>query len=369
MEKAAGEDENVEERGTAAPSSGGPAAKKKKKRAAASGAGRCDDVFPNIFARLPARSAVASMALSKHHRAMICSPEFRTLHCRLGAPLPQPHIAYVATAEIRRRPERDPVIGYHGFHVTGGGGGGGLRSNEDPMRVLCGGRYLETSYANTCDGILVLGNKEFSSRCRCILWNPAVADVAEEVTIFPGLSPNKEHVVFGMGCGRKSKTYKVLMCRENATTRSSFSYNYNNWSGKEGGYKVKSRADYALLMSDVHGQEEARLLTVLSTPRNQENEEINLKSLYMDGTFYLLHLYEPVILAVDMDDETVNTILLPGEHLQGRPQLLDMSSRLCVVGIDGHRRTVWLITTGSGDASLRRSATPLPRMSFTVPQS
>ncbi|BAT06023.1 Os08g0491600 [Oryza sativa Japonica Group] len=108
------------------------------------GAAICDDVVRNIFARLPARDAVASMALSWHHRRLITSPDFVRLHCRHGAPLPRPHIAYVATAPVvthrdmlarinslqergRQReryddPEPDRFSStsrYHGFHVAG----------------------------------------------------------------------------------------------------------------------------------------------------------------------------------------------------------------------------------------------------------
>ncbi|GJN01885.1 hypothetical protein PR202_ga19187 [Eleusine coracana subsp. coracana] len=304
MEKAAGEDEVVEERETAASSAGAPPGKKRK-RVEASGAGICDDILSNILARLPTRSAVASMALSKHHHALNCSPEFRSLHCRLGAPLPRPHIAYVAAAAIRRMPEHDPVSGYYSFHVAGGG----VKTNDDdPIRVLSGGRYLETSCANTCDGIVVLSCKEFSSSCRCTLWNPAVADDAVEVIIstFPGLSPESECIVLGLGRGRRSETYKMLVSRKDNTRYIG--------GGKLSGCREKWRSDYALLLisapGDAHRQQDARLLTVLPTPPSSK-EEINLKSLkslYIDGTIYLLHVHEPTnILAVDIDDETVDT--------------------------------------------------------------
>jgi len=47
--------------------SGSPAA------AASGGAGMCDDVLRGVFARVPARTAVASMVLSKHHQTLLCS--------------------------------------------------------------------------------------------------------------------------------------------------------------------------------------------------------------------------------------------------------------------------------------------------------
>ncbi|GJN01889.1 hypothetical protein PR202_ga19191 [Eleusine coracana subsp. coracana] len=124
-----------------------PAARKRKRGGRrsgdASGKGICDDVIRSIFARLPARAAVASMVLSKDHRRMICSPEFRSLHCRLAPPLPPPHIAYVATAPIRRRSDRDPVSGYHGFHVAGPG----ITGNGGPMRALSGWKYLNMKFS------------------------------------------------------------------------------------------------------------------------------------------------------------------------------------------------------------------------------
>ena len=62
--------------------------------------GMCDDVVRSIFARVPARTAVASMALSSHHRRLMLCPDFIALHCRLGPPLPRPCIAYIATAKV-----------------------------------------------------------------------------------------------------------------------------------------------------------------------------------------------------------------------------------------------------------------------------
>ncbi|CAL4945084.1 unnamed protein product [Urochloa decumbens] len=103
----------------------------------------CDDVLRSIFARVPARTAVASMALSKHHRLLIHCPDFRALHRRLAPPLPRPHVAYVATAKLRRSGGggargSDLVSGYHGFHIAGGG-------SNAPMRALAGPTYLGKS--------------------------------------------------------------------------------------------------------------------------------------------------------------------------------------------------------------------------------
>nr|CAB3485596.1 unnamed protein product [Digitaria exilis] len=184
MENSAGKDNIAEDHG-----GGGPVVSRKRKRAATDGAPSgpgllWDDVLINIFARLPARAAVACMSLSKHHHQLIRGPEFATLR-RLAAPLPRPHIAYLATAPIKRRPgQKKPVNVFHDFHVAGGGLRGGGAAG--PMRSLAGWRYLEMSYINTCNGVVLLA-KEFSRPCRCILWNPAVADGdgVEEVTV-PG---------------------------------------------------------------------------------------------------------------------------------------------------------------------------------------
>ncbi|KAF8702271.1 hypothetical protein HU200_033039 [Digitaria exilis] len=262
MEKAAAEDEPEK-------AAQGAAAPRKKQMASAtidggaSGQARiCDDVAVSILARLPARAAVSCTALSKHHRRLIRSLEFASLHCRLGAPLPPPHIAYLATAPIKRRPEQtDPDSVFHGFHLAGAVG---LRRGDAPMmRALTGWRHLGTSYVNTCNGVVLLAPKEFSKTCKCTLWNPAVADVSRE---------------------------------------------------------------------GVDGQ-------------------IKQKSLYMDGTIYLLHLEKSAILAFDVDDETATKISIPGERQQddrplhdGKFELIEMSGRPCMVTIDGCCLALWLLT-------------------------
>ncbi|CAN6240704.1 unnamed protein product [Urochloa humidicola] len=213
MEKAVGE--IADEREAAPPR--GPAPSSKRKRAAtdggAPGASVCDDVVTNIFARLPARTAVACTTLSKHHRGLIRSPEFTSLHRRLGAPLPSPHIAYIATAPIRRRPEqKKPVNVFHAFHVAGSGGGGGA-----PMRSLAGWRYLGMRYINTCNGVVLLARKKFSCPCRCVLWNPAVADGGVTEVTIPDPWETSDYRILGLGYGRRSETYKLLMCRRTGT--------------------------------------------------------------------------------------------------------------------------------------------------------
>ncbi|TVU15962.1 hypothetical protein EJB05_39507, partial [Eragrostis curvula] len=259
-----------------------PNAKKRKTRTDkdAPGAGVCDDVLLNIFARLPARAAVTCMALSKHHHRLICSPEFRSLHYRLGAPLPHPHIAYVVTRPIKRRPEhKDPVSMFHGFHVAGAG-----YSANAPMRSIVGATYLDTRYVNTCNGIVLLSNEEVSDTCR-------------------------------------SKTYQLLMCAQ----------------------KGKHCKDYLLViyeLGDIKKQP-----TVLA---EGVDGEIDVESLYMDGIIYLRDVTNSVILAFDIDHETVTSISMPpplairGNRLVSK--LLELSGRPCVAIKYVGNRALWTLT-------------------------
>ncbi|CAN6236089.1 unnamed protein product [Urochloa humidicola] len=320
MEKKAGEDEILEqERGTTAVIA--PAPKKRKTKAVdgAPGADVCDDVAGNILARLPARTAVACTVLSKRHCRLIHSPEFRSHHLRLAPPLPRPQIAYVATAPIRWRPDHKTVSGYHGFHVAGAG----LR-RHDPVRVLAGGRYLGTRYANTCNGVVLISGEEYSAPARCALWNPAVADDAKEVTI-PDSWPDSTYLVLALGYGRSSETYKLLVCRKHRHGRN---YKY-------------SAMIYALGGDDVENPKRPPELAVLSARLNDKANFGWLKTLYIDGTIYLLHFHETAVLAFDVDEETVSAIDLPGVH---RAELFEMSGRPCVVATDGGNRTLWRLT-------------------------
>ncbi|GJN22872.1 hypothetical protein PR202_gb10476 [Eleusine coracana subsp. coracana] len=122
-----------------------PATRKRTKRRqatspAASGAAvMCDDIIRNIFARLPARTLVASMMLSKHHCRMILSPEFSSLHCRLGPPLPHPQTAYIVTVAIAHKCGGYIVSGFHQFHVADAGRLG----CDAPMRSLTGTKHMQ----------------------------------------------------------------------------------------------------------------------------------------------------------------------------------------------------------------------------------
>ncbi|KAL6652126.1 hypothetical protein ACP70R_011051 [Stipagrostis hirtigluma subsp. patula] len=322
----AGESEGQE---AALPASA-PDAKKTKRGAEdeAPGGGMCDDVVHNIFARLPARAAVASMALSKHHRRLIRSPEFGALHCRLAPPLPRPHVAYVATDAIKIRPgQEEPLSGYVGFHVAGGGLSGG-DGNNAPMRALAGERYLDRRYVNTCNGVVLLASREYSAPCKCILWNPAVAGVVKEVTV-PAEPAGSELLVLGLGYGRKSNAYKLLLCRAGAAHRF-------------------DHADCSLVMyelGDVEHQPQLQTVTPAELVR-----EINEESIYIDGTIYLLDKKISAILALDVDEGTVTSIHMPlGPDGDPTPSLnvvsnlMELSGRPCLVTRYGSSKALWLL--------------------------
>ncbi|KAK3145667.1 hypothetical protein QOZ80_3BG0255860 [Eleusine coracana subsp. coracana] len=247
-----------------------PAACKRKRRrrtktrAIAATSSSCDDVVRSIFARLPARAVVASMVLSKHHRRLMCCSDFRNLHCRLGPPLPRPHIAYVATAKLTRRSGEDPVSAFHGFHVAGAAG---LDSAAAPMRSLAGATYHNRRYVNTCNGVVLLSGEQ---------------------------KPNT-----------RSHTYKLLLSRRRKRTFTLLSDPPITRHPKE------------LLVYELG--ESPALRTVLSD--GLLNGEISKKSLYIDGVIYLLHIYNSVILAFDVDDETVTTIHAPDGH---KPNYMEM---------------------------------------------
>ncbi|CAN6249948.1 unnamed protein product [Urochloa humidicola] len=329
MEQKAGEDEIAEKREKAAASG-------KKHRPAidgASGAGFSDEVTGNILARLPTRAAVACTALSKRHRRLIRSPDFRSLHRRLAPPLPRPHIAYMTNAQARQRNWHGRVSDFHGFHVAGAGltGGGGA-----PMRALAGGRYLKKQYINTCNGVVLLATGEKmlkSKRPTCVLWNPAVADDDKEVTVpYPWKGSYR---ILGLGYGPRSETYKLLLWRR--------------WRLEcEPPEKKYSTELLVYTLGTGGAQEQPRSLMVF--PAGMSGSIIP-ESLYLDGTVYILHDCSPsAIIAFDVDYEKVTVIDIPGDRDPGWPwharsKLMEMSGRLCVVTNHGHHRVaIWLLT-------------------------
>ncbi|CAL4928027.1 unnamed protein product [Urochloa decumbens] len=296
--------------------------------------GMCDDVLRNIFARVPARTAVASMALSKHHRSLMLCPDFRALHRRLAPPLPHPHIAYVATAKVRRSggARARPVSGYLGFHIAGGGSGSG--SSNAPMRSLSGPLYLDKKYVNTCNGIVLLAGKPRPNTC--VLWNPAVADEEKEVTV--PVSDHDDPVILGLGYGPRTQTYKLLLTRRRLR-RAVLKSN-----------PPITRYPKELLVYTLGGgaetkKQQPRLRAVSSSGEGAAGE-FRGQALYMDGTIYLLDVIKTAILAFDVESETVTYIGLPPPR-HGAFKLMEVSGRPCLDMYDGAgagSRALWLLT-------------------------
>ncbi|TVU15960.1 hypothetical protein EJB05_39505, partial [Eragrostis curvula] len=315
----------IEEQETAAPSA--PGAKKTKSNDDdAPGAGICDDVIENIFARLPVRSAVASMVLSKKHQRLICSPDFRSLHFRLGEPLPTPHIAYVVTAP-KRRYKHEPVDGqFHRFNVAGAG-----LSKSAPMRMAADERYPKMKYVNTCHGILLFAGE--TNLPTCVLWNPAIAE--KEEVIFPYTMTNSDYDILGLGYGPRSKTYKLLLSLRMKLSMVLLSC------------PPKSTYRKNLLVHTL-GMAGEKLRSVSCLSSSGMDREISRQSLYIDGTVYLLYdMLE--ILAFNIDSETLTKIDMPGsERYPGgnlvTSKLMQISDRPCLVKNDNGHRALWVLT-------------------------
>ncbi|RLN41394.1 hypothetical protein C2845_PM01G06780 [Panicum miliaceum] len=284
--------------------------------AAASTSSICDDVLRRIFARLPVRTLVASMALSKHHRRMILSPEFRSLCCRLGPPLPAPHIAYIATAKIssscgqrtrRRRAQR----------------------NNAPTRSLVGPRYIDKKYVNTCNGVML-----FAGSRGCVLWNPCVANSDKEVAI-PGWKKNNGDRVLGLGYGKRSQTYKLLVSRKCEGDSSS----------------RRSHPEYPkdLLVYSLGDAAGSRCSYGWCCLADKKDKKIVVNSLYLDGIIYLLHVPKKMVFAFDVDNETVATINLPEKvHIHDdyleTYRLMEVSGHPCIETSQWECRTLWVLT-------------------------
>ncbi|CAO2036307.1 unnamed protein product [Urochloa humidicola] len=110
------------------------------------------------------------------------------------------------------------------------------------------------------------------------------------------------------------------------------------------------RIEYSLAIHSLGVGDNVEKQTPLRTLLSEEVDgKIKQKSLYMNGTIYLLYLEKSVILAIDVDDETVSKIDIPGEHKEraiwyGRFKLIEMSGRPCMVTIDGDCISLWLLT-------------------------
>ncbi|KAG2553967.1 hypothetical protein PVAP13_9KG632401 [Panicum virgatum] len=297
--KKARKDETEEAAAAAAPRK--PSTKRKRKSkskskskrgssAAAASTTICnDDVLRSIFARLPVRSLVASMTLSKHHRRMILSPEFRSLCCRLGPPLPAPQIAYIATEKISSRCRQRTVSAFHSFHVADAAG---PSSCNAPTRSLIGPRYIDMEYVNTCNGVLL-----FDGSQRCVLWNPCVANSDKEVAI-PGWKHYNGDRVLGFGYGRRSQTYKLLVSRKCEGDSSPRRRSHREYPKDLLVYSLRDTGEQMRLRMMLPGRQEGE--GFFYQPYNY-SQEIVLNSIYIDGIIYLLHVPKRVVFAFDVD--------------------------------------------------------------------
>ncbi|GJN26579.1 hypothetical protein PR202_gb14521 [Eleusine coracana subsp. coracana] len=281
----------------AAPSA--PDAKKKKNSDGAPGAGVCNDVLDNIFARLPTRSAIASMVLSKHHHRLICSTEFRNLHFHLGARRPNPNIAYLVTERDEHKDDE-----FQSFHIAGAGV---IHSNA-PMRTLAGEKLHEMKYVNTCNGILLFAGDTNSKTSTCILWNPAIAEKEVSVPYTVNQDPDDlfemmtgyDYSILGLGYGPRSKTYKLLLSLRVRLSRVLQSA------------PPQKTYDRELLVYTLGvAGEQPRFVTLLWSGRDRK---IRRQSLYVNGVIYFMS-DDSDIHAFDIDNETITEIDVPGSDI------------------------------------------------------
>lgn len=117
---------------------------------------------------------------------------------------------------------------------------------------------------------MLLAVEWYSASCSCVLWNPAIADVVEEVTV---PDPNhqlvsSEYLILGLGYGLRSKTYKLLlMCHKEG--------------GSNGGTLAPATSRCSLASFSLGSDEKEP--TELPAQRVGDEEE----SLYIDGKIYL----------------------------------------------------------------------------------
>ncbi|KAL6651299.1 hypothetical protein ACP70R_010224 [Stipagrostis hirtigluma subsp. patula] len=306
---------------------------------AKAGVSICDDVLPNIFARLPARAAMRCAALSKRHRRLICDPDFWLLHRRVSPPPPRPHIAYMVTSTAQL-----PSLVFHEFHLAGHGGGGGGGTGSDLRRALIerqptlDGNYLR--YVGPCNGIVLVAPRRFHGATSVVLFNPALAggedEVVVEIDTLPHLAPPGCYRVAGIGYGPIGRRHKLLVARVEWSIEDPYGSRQVRYNTKE------------LLVCSLGGltcPQQWRRAAVLT---GQAGTKISGKSVYLDGKIYLLADHSWVF-AFAVDDETVTAIDLPGElaplNSHAKPKLMEMSGRLCVAAPSGNDNfAIWSLT-------------------------
>jgi hypothetical protein len=164
-----------------------------------------------------------------------------------------------------------------------------------------------------------------------------------------------QFLALGLGYGRRSDTYKLLLCRKDRFRIHRFIRSHD---GKIVATSTGGRThqfEYSLVVHSLGGGGGAAdmplrtvlpMETVLSYKDEVDQEIMERKSLYMDGTIYFLYWRKNVMHAFDVDNETVHTIDMPGDRQKDNVQLIEMSGRPCLVIITARDRiALWLLTT------------------------
>lgn len=249
-------------------------------------------------------------------------------------------------------------------------------------------RAAPLTHASAPFGVLLIARKGFSDPCRCTLWNPTVTDVAREATVpnppsekksVPIVLCNEEDkdssiktelwdkktklLALGLGYGPRSKTYKLLVCHKDISRIHRFRPSLRGKHERSFVGGPTHHIEYSLVVHSfsVSGDatyKETPLRTVFNmgtvlSSKEEVDEEIIQKSLYMDGRIYVLYWKTNVILAFDVDDEKVRTIDMPNQQegdvrlswMPARYQLIDMSGcRPCLVITERHSIALRLLT-------------------------
>ncbi|GJN01890.1 hypothetical protein PR202_ga19192 [Eleusine coracana subsp. coracana] len=137
------------------------------------------------------------------------------------------------------------------------------------------------------------------------------------------------------GYGRVSNTYKLVL---------SLRHKLNSTRDRD---PPKSAPEELLVYTLGADREQPRL--VITDLSSGVYNAIGAQSLYINGTIYLSAFRESMILAFDVDTETVTQIITPGS---GRfpydnpvtSELIQLFGRPCLVRIHGRQRVLWLLT-------------------------
>ncbi|KAM0880238.1 hypothetical protein ACQ4PT_033699 [Festuca glaucescens] len=246
-------------------------------------------VADEILARLPARYAARCTVLSKRFQQLVRSQHFWLRQYRLGTPLELPH-----AARHQHHRDRNRNVFYIEFHVVG------------PKFFIEHAVSVEdyTTYAGTCNGLVLVSLFSFSDRCDGVVFNPE----------------NVFREIMGFGYGPSTKVYKALI-RE---------------------WVFQDSMRLMVVSLDGSGGQEPR--TVFSSNNVMECRD----SLHMtDGKVYFLMSamefnYERSVLAFDVDTESMIRIATPeGQSIS--LSMLELQGRPCIYTQKGQDTVIWLL--------------------------